>query len=148
MFSFILTFAFQMLLLEFQMRFPTKSQEEIKSRNRYFIPEVRRPWRDLRTCTSENQNRLTPNVRFPGTRLLGLSWVTPQPSHSGYGASVNSNPHVTDLNLNENSLSFPASNHYISKRNRGFLCMHLHRDGKWATGELKWFPFSPTQSWH
>lgn len=81
------------------------------------------------------------------TRLLGLSWVTPQPSHSGYGASVNSNPHVTDLNLNENSLSFPTSNHYISKRNRGFL-MHLHRDGKWATGELKWFPFSPTQSWH
>ena len=71
MFSFILTFAFQMLLLEFQTRFPTKSQEEIKW-NRYFIPEVWRPWRDLRICTSENQNRLTLSVRFPGTRLLGL----------------------------------------------------------------------------
>ena len=113
-------FAFQMLLLEFQTRFPTKSQEEIKW-NRHFIPEVWRPWRDLRICTSENQNRLTLSVRFPGTRLLGL----PESLYSLHTVAmerVNSSPHATDVNRNENSLPFPASNHYISKRNSGFLC--------------------------
>lgn len=52
-----------------------------------------------------------------GTFLIGLPWVTPKPSHCSYGTSVNSNPHITDLN--DSCVSFSVPNHFISKRNSG-----------------------------
>lgn len=72
-----------------------------------------------------------------------LSHSTAFTQLSGYGASVNSIPMLPTWIWMKILLSFPCFKSLHIQKEWGFLCMHLHRDGKWATGELKWFPFTP-----